>query len=81
MTIELEYRVIPVTRYHVTRYAVSPDGKVGSSSTIGEYGNAGVAYQVAYACCKAEHERLGYPPGDERVQYPREPVLGEVASA
>lgn len=36
----------------------------------GEYDNADVAYQVGYALCKAEHDRLGWPIDDERIKYP-----------
>jgi hypothetical protein len=65
---KVEYRVRPVTRYIITRYAV--EGAGGSIETRGEYDNAHVAYEVGYALAKAEHERLGYPPGDERIVYP-----------
>ena len=72
----VEFKIRPVTRYIVTKNETSgpdPDGKgVGSSSTIGEYDNANMAYEVAYAVCKEEHRRLGFPPGDERIQYPKE---------
>jgi hypothetical protein len=67
----VEYRVVPVTRYQVTRYHGGVNfGGVGQS---GEYGNAATAYEVAYALCKAEHERLGWPVGDERIVYPAVP--------
>ena len=77
MTIRIEYRVRPITRYVVTRYqsetretehgvTVSP----ADCSTKGEYDNAEVAYEVGYALCKAEHDQLGWPPADKRIQYP-----------
>lgn len=67
---KLEYRVRPVTRYVVTRYEESASGRSGGSSQCGEYDNADIAHEVAYALCKQEHDRLGLPPGDERIQYP-----------
>ena len=70
-----EFKIRPVTRYIVTKYETTgPDenGKgSGKTSQVGEYNNPDVAYEVAYAVCRAEHERLGYMPGDERIQYPR----------
>jgi hypothetical protein len=64
----IEYRVRPVTRYVVTRYHRDGDG--GGCEMLGEYDNGGVAYQVAYALCRQEHSRLGWPPGDTRINYP-----------
>lgn len=81
---KIEYRVRPVTRYIVTRYQASPtiDGTlnraIGKSETKGEFDNAETAYAVGYALCKEEHERLGFPPSDERVQYPQIPVTGQI---
>jgi hypothetical protein len=66
-----EYKVRTVTRYVVTRYHEG-DGCVGSD-TKGEFDNGQVAYQVAYALAKEEHQRLGYPPGDMRIIYPEIP--------
>lgn len=73
----VEYRVKEVTRYVVTKFEadVEPEG-YGSAGTqkvkqvSGEYPNWDMAYAVAYALCKADHQRLGYEPGDMRVQYP-----------
>lgn len=82
----IEYRVRPVTRYIVTKFEqdVEPEGYgssgVGSSQVSGEYGNYETAYSVAYALCKADHERLGYAPDDDRVQYPK-PDLDEIGNA
>ena len=67
---QIEYRVRPVTRYIVRRFRGEESGG-GMVSTIGEYDNADVAYQVGYACCKAEHDKLGWPLDDMRIQYPR----------
>ena len=67
----IEYRVRPVTRYIVTRYSQERD-RLGGSSECGEYDRYDTAYQVAYALCRAEHERLGYPLGDERIKYPQD---------
>lgn len=71
----IEYRVRMVPRYIVTRYAsVNHDDGTESdngSSQHGEFDNSETAYAVGYALCKAEHDRLGWHPGDERIQYPR----------
>ena len=64
----IEYRVRPVTRYVVTRYQ-SVDS-CGSVETRGEFDNEQSAYDVAYALCKTDHERIGWPVGDDRVKYP-----------
>lgn len=49
------------------------------STQHGEFENADQAYAVAYALCKTEHDTLGYPPADDRIQYPELPkgVTGE----
>lgn len=75
----IEYRVKPVTRYIVTRFA-SNDEQTGGVSVQGrgEYENAETAFEVGYALCKAEHDKLGWPPGDERIQYPKGIVEGAV---
>lgn len=74
LDLRVEYRVVPTGRFTVTRYEET--AKSGASITKGEYQNYDTAFEVAYALCKAEHERLGYPPGDERVQYPKRPTVG-----
>ena len=67
----IEYRVRPVTRYVVTRYEnEGPQGTAGIR-TLGEYDNQEVAQEVGYALCKAEHERIGWAPGDPRMTYPQ----------
>ena len=71
MTTKLEYRVKPITRYVVTRYESGEN--TGGVSERGTFDNADVAYEVAYAMCKLEHEKLGYKIDDERVQYPEHP--------
>lgn len=71
MTEKIEYRVRTVTRYIVTRYEQSEN--TGAVQTKGEYDSPSVAYDVAYALARAEHERLGYPPGDMRIIYPEHP--------
>lgn len=79
---KIEYRVRPVTRYIVSRFEERDGGGTsGSSRQQGEYDNADVAYQVGYALAKAEHDRLGYPPGDERIVYPTHPKLPNSGSA
>jgi hypothetical protein len=74
---KIEYRVKPVTRYIVTRHedaSTSPDVKSGAVTQIGnEYDTADVAYQVGYAVCKVEHERLGWPIDNMRIKYPQDP--------
>lgn len=70
---KIEYRVRPVTRYIVTRHHESEDGRTGGSVGKGEFDNYDTAYAVAYALCKEEHHRLGYPLDDERIKYP-EPI-------
>lgn len=69
----VEYKVRPIIRYVVTRHYQSSGvglGVTGGSETKGEYDNADVAYEVAYALCKSEHASLGYPLDDERIKYP-----------
>lgn len=73
MDTRIEYRVRPVTRWIVTKFEglESEAGQIaGSSSTCGEFDNFEQAYQVGYALAKADHNRLGYPPDDERIGYP-----------
>jgi len=72
----VEYRVRSVTRYVVTRFESHGKGKPGRCprEVSGEQPNAETAYAVAYALCRAEHERLGWPLGDERIQYPQRDV-------
>lgn len=66
----VEYRVRPVTRYIVTRFYSDGPDRSGGCETKGEFDSATVAYEVGYALAKDEHQRLGYPPGDERIKYP-----------
>lgn len=71
----VQYRVRPVTRYIVTRHEwqTSDDGLCGSCGATtekGEFDNARIAFEVGTALAKDEHQRLGYPPDDPRVQYP-----------
>lgn len=86
MTKTIEYRVRPVTRYIVTRYeqevSDSDSTRDGASSRHGEFENFEIAYEVGYALCKAEHERLGWPLGDPRIQYPRQIIRsGEIVAS
>ena len=82
----VEFRVKPVTRYVVTKWErdIEPEGQgsAGGPTHIvtnggAEFDNHETAYAVAYALCRAEHERLGYPPFDDRIQYPRQNEEGE----
>lgn len=70
---KIEYRVRPVTRYVVTKHEKLDNGS-GSLRTLGMYDNPDMAQEVAYALCQADHERLGYPPGDMRIIYPQSPT-------
>ncbi len=74
----IEYRVRPVTRYVVTRYENQGEQGTAAVRTLGEYDNQTVAQEVGYALCKAEHERLGWGPGDMRIIYPQS--IGEYVS-
>lgn len=67
---KVEYRVRQVTRFIVTRHHENGDGKTGGTDQKGEFDNMDMAYEVALALCKDEHQRLGYPVGDERIKYP-----------
>ena len=66
---KVEYRVKKTTRYIVTRFSETDNAR--GATQKGEYDNEEVAHEVAYALCRAEHEQLGWPIGDERIQYPR----------
>jgi hypothetical protein len=75
----IEYKIRLATRYVVTRFERrglpgNPDASM--SSVCGEFDNSGAAYQVAYALAKVDHERMGWPIADERIQYPRHPDEG-----
>lgn len=71
---KIEYQIRPVTRYLVTRWEDN-DGVTGLSGQHGEFDNDTVAYQVAYALARAEHERLGWPLDDPRLTYPVDPRM------
>lgn len=66
----VEYRVRPVTRYIVTRFYSNDADRSAGCETKGEFDSPTVAYEVGYALAKDEHQRLGYPLGDERIKYP-----------
>ena len=72
--LHVEYRVKEIKRYIVTRfereYIPGNQNEKSGCEQLGEYPNWDNAYSVAYALCKAEHTRLGYEPGDMRIQYP-----------
>lgn len=67
----VEYRVRKVERFIVTRFTRPDEESTGTVEVRGEYDNGEVAHEVAYALCKREHEILGWPIGDTRIQYPR----------
>lgn len=70
----IEYRVRPITRYIVTRFEGYTDDRTtesaGRSTQHGTFENGETAYHVAYALCRAEHEKAGTPPDDPAFQYP-----------
>lgn len=68
---KVEYRVKPVTRYIVTRF--HGDDNCGGVEQRGEYDNGEVAYHVAYALCRVEHEKSGEPIDSENFTYPTIP--------
>lgn len=72
---KIEYRVRPVTRFVVTRYE-SLNGH-GASEVKGLFDSDQLAFDSAYAQAFEERERLGYPPGDERVVFPERPQAAE----
>lgn len=74
-TAKLEYRVRTAPRYYVTRYHADAEGASGVE-TKGVYDSIEVACEVAYALCKAEQDKLGFAPGDDRIVYPEMPPSG-----
>jgi hypothetical protein len=74
---KIEYRIRPVTRYIVTRWEdanAEDNHNVACARQIGgEYANEETAYEVGYALCNAEHQRLGWELSDERIKYPSRP--------
>jgi hypothetical protein len=71
----IEYRIKPVTRYMITRFERDANGgaSVGCPVSSVQFDSADIAYDVAYALAKADHERMGWPICDDRIQYPRHP--------
>lgn len=79
---KVEYRIKPVTRYIITRFESEGSATTNNVRQIGkEYDTADVAYEVGYALARADHERLGYQIGDERIRYPEHPGLANVVGA
>ena len=64
----IEYRIRPVTRFIVTRFEMTAGN--GVSKTLGEFENADLAHQAGHALAFSEREALGWPPGDDRIQFP-----------
>lgn len=73
MTDLIEYKVRKVTRFIVTRFCDMPNDHMNARGTkfMGEFGNQEQAYEVGYALAFKEREDLGWPPGDERMQFPQ----------
>ena len=69
---KIEYQVRTVERYIITRYQEDGPGTAACCGR-GEYSSPHVAHEVAYALAKEERERLGWLPGDARIQFPRHP--------
>lgn len=57
----VEFRVREVKRYVITRHEKTGAGPGLSMTDEGEYPNPHRAYSVAYALCRAEHEKSGEP--------------------
>lgn len=75
--VKVEYRVRKIERFVVTRYYEDLAGNGAGSEHKGEYDNADMAYEVGYALAKHEHQELGWPLDDMRIQYPRHPKEAE----
>jgi hypothetical protein len=77
----VEYRVRPVTRFIVTCCEEwnlpegSPNGQTPERRVVerGEFDNPDMAWEVGYALAKQRHELIGWPVGDDRIQYPQHP--------
>lgn len=68
---KVEYRVKKREVHFITRYVEI--GKSSSVNQMGEFSDPNMAYEVAYAMAKLEHQKLGWQPGDERIVYPERP--------
>lgn len=71
----IEYRVKPTQRFVVTRYQKTTAGS--GVETIGEYPSSETAYAVGYALARQEHQKMGWPPADPRIQYPEDPSIAK----
>jgi hypothetical protein len=75
---KIEYKVRPVTRYIVTRFECKEAedgsfGNQGASTQHGVFDSGAVAYEVAYALCRREHELSGQPIDSVNYRYPNIP--------
>ncbi len=68
----ISYTVTPGPQYAVERHGETPDGQT-SCKRFAAYMDPDTAYEVAYALCEREHDVLGYPKEDNRIQYPERP--------
>lgn len=68
----VQYQVRETRRFIVTRYSETED-TVGGSVQKGEYADANVAYEVAYALCKSENDAAGTELCGTRFAYPTHP--------
>ncbi len=75
---QIEYRVREVRRFIVTKFETRVTEKdhpagpmtMSGSTNIGEHASADMAYEIAYALCKADHDTLGWDIADPRIKYP-----------
>lgn len=72
---QVEYRVVPVTRFAVTRFHRGEYS--GGVDSKGEFNNENAAYEVAYALAETERQALGYALDDPRMKYPDLPKQPE----
>ena len=76
---KVEYRIKEAKRYIVTRFEDEhfENGCIGSSiEHRGSYENADLAYEVATALCRTEHEKSGEPIDSPNFIYPK-PLTSE----
>jgi len=65
---KVEYRIRKVERFVVTRYEQGE--RSSGSETKGEFDSEILAFEIACSLAGAEHQKLGWPEGDERMKYP-----------
>lgn len=68
----IEYSIRPVPRFAVTSFRRNEEGTCALGNH-GEFADEETAFQVGCALAKAEQEREGWGPFDERIQFPTRP--------